>query len=125
MDGGSSFSGYEGEVLSLSLFVSLDVAPDSYTAILDNPVVMLNDAYRVMMDYVDFDLTVKAGLLGDVNMDGQVTVADVTVMVSKLLGGYNGTFIKPLGDLNYDGLITVTDVTSLVNIILGIYKTEM
>lgn len=118
MGEGSSLIGYEGEVLSLYLDVAPDVAPGDHSAMLDNPVVMLADAYRVVMDYVSFDLGVKAGLLGDVNLDGDVTVVDVTVLVSQLLGVYHSTFVWQLGDINHDGDITVADVTGLVNIIL-------
>lgn len=121
MGEGNSLTGYEGVVMSLTFSVAPDVAPDSYSAMVDNPVVVLADAYRVEMDYASFDLVVNAGQLGDVNMDGQVSVVDVTVMVSHLLGKYVGTFIKPLADINHDDQLTVTDVTGLVNIILGVH----
>ena len=61
-------------------------------------------------------------LLGDVNKDGDITIADVTALVNIILGKDNGP--KPLynhdaADVNGDGGITSADVTALVNIILG------
>ncbi|MBR6980251.1 MAG: leucine-rich repeat protein [Prevotella sp.] len=121
MEEGSILTGYDGEVMRLYINVDPDVGPDTYTAILDYPVMVLSDAYRVEMEYVRFDLTVNTGSMGDVNQDGYVNVSDVTVLVSNLLGAYSGTMAWQLGDINHDGKITVTDVTGLVNIILNIY----
>ncbi len=61
-------------------------------------------------------------LLGDVNKDGEITIADVTALVNIILGKDNGP--EPLynhdaADVNEDGGITIADVTALVNIILG------
>ncbi len=61
-------------------------------------------------------------LLGDVNKDNDITIADVTALVNIILGKDNGP--EPLynheaTDVNEDGGITIADVTALVNIILG------
>ncbi len=61
-------------------------------------------------------------LLGDVNKDNDITIADVTALVNIILGKDNGP--EPLynhdaADVNGDGDITIADVTALVNIILG------
>ena len=61
-------------------------------------------------------------LLGDVNKDGEITIADVTALVNIILGKDNGP--EPLynhdaADVNEEGGITIADVTALVNIILG------
>lgn len=55
---------------------------------------------------------------GDVNKDGAVNVADVTALVSAILGT---TSVDMLGeaDVNGDGAVNVADVTALVAIILG------
>ena len=54
-------------------------------------------------------------LRGDVNGDGQVSVADVTTLVNIILGKAE---TAPAADVNLDGSISVSDVTSIVNIIL-------
>jgi hypothetical protein len=58
----------------------------------------------------------KSGLLiGDVNLDGQVTIADVTALVNILLGKATE---NPNADVNQDGQVTIADVTALVNLLL-------
>jgi hypothetical protein len=48
---------------------------------------------------------------GDMNGDGQVTIADVPGLVNLILSGSN----DPMGDINGDGQVTIADVTALVN----------
>ena len=54
---------------------------------------------------------------GDVNLDGQVTIADVTALVNIILGKDTSGYGE--ADINGDGSVTIADVTALVNIILG------
>ena len=54
---------------------------------------------------------------GDVNGDGQVTIADVTALVNIILGKSEDEL--GMADVNGDGPVTIADVTALVNIILG------
>ena len=59
-------------------------------------------------------------LLGDVNQDGSITIADVTALVNIILGKDTaGTYSLEAADVNQDTTITIADVTALVNIILG------
>ena len=59
-------------------------------------------------------------ILGDVNNDGSVTIADVTALVNIILGkDTEGLYNHDAADVNNDGNITIADVTALVNIILG------
>ena len=55
-------------------------------------------------------------LIGDVNKDGIVSIADVTALVNIILGK---GFDPENADVNADGAITIADVTALVNILLG------
>jgi hypothetical protein len=67
----------------------------------------------------DFVVTIvpQTALLGDVNNDGQVTIADVTALVNIILGKNVDEYGR--ADVNNDGFVTIADVTALVNIILG------
>lgn len=56
-------------------------------------------------------------LIGDVNGDGKVTIADVTALVNIILG--KASDIYNAADVNTDTKVTIADVTALVNIILG------
>lgn len=60
--------------------------------------------------------TIQFAKRGDVNGDGQVTIADVTALVNIILGKDTQ---KAVADVNDDGSVTIADVTALVNIILG------
>ena len=59
-----------------------------------------------------------AFILGDVNNDTQVTIADVTALVNIILGKDTAP-ATGVADVNGDGEVTIADVTALVNIILG------
>ena len=61
----------------------------------------------------------KTTLLGDVNGDGEVTIADVTALVNILLGKDTAGYNLEAADVNSDGGRTIADVTALVNILLG------
>ena len=56
--------------------------------------------------------------MGDINDDGVVNVADVTLLVDHILGYYDEEVFTKSADITGDGIISVTDVTALVNLIL-------
>ena len=60
-------------------------------------------------------------LRGDVNMDNEVTIADVTALVNMLLGtaAAPSEEMKKNADANEDGEISVADIKAVVEIILG------
>ena len=58
-----------------------------------------------------------ASLIGDINGDGSVNVADVTTLINMIL---NSTFtVNSVTDVNGDGSVNVADVTTLIHIILN------
>ena len=62
--------------------------------------------------------TTPEGLLGDVNGDKLVNIADVVQLVEHILNVDNPSFIIDNADINYDNAINIADVIQLVNIIL-------
>ncbi len=58
-------------------------------------------------------------IVGDVNKDGKVGIADVTQLVNIILGK---AATNDKADVNGDGQMGIADVTALVNIILGRVK---
>ena len=70
---------------------------------------------------VVISLTGSAKLIGDVNRDGKVDIADVTALVDIILGKDTDeeNYDHNAADVNEDDNITITDVTALVNIILS------
>ena len=66
------------------------------------------------------DVTVKLSLtdstlIGDVNGDGELSIADVTSLIDILLS--NGSS-SSVADVNNDGEVSIGDVTALINILL-------
>ena len=55
------------------------------------------------------------GIAGDVNDDGEVTIADVNALLDMILSGET----LPTGDVNKDGEIGIADVNAVINIILS------
>ena len=73
------------------------------------------------LSHVGFDnlrLSYKCAGLGDVNLDGVITIADVTALVNILLGKPLELCSAKAADVNEDGITTIADVTALVNKIL-------
>ena len=71
-------------------------------------------AWDKFLNIVEMEATSQ----GDVNGDGAVSIADVTALVSIILGK-NLPANQGVADINGDGSVTIADVTALVNIILG------
>ena len=61
----------------------------------------------------------NAILLGDVNGDGNVGVADVTALVDYVLTGNSTGINLEVSDVDGDGVIGIGDVTAIIDIILG------
>ncbi|MBR5687958.1 MAG: dockerin type I repeat-containing protein [Prevotella sp.] len=59
-------------------------------------------------------------MLGDVNRDREVDVADFTGIANHILGRTPEIFIEGAADVNRDDDIDVADITSVANIILGV-----
>ena len=61
----------------------------------------------------------KNYLLGDVNGDGNLDVADVTLLISYILGENPNPFHLELANIIDDSVTDVTDVSALINMILS------
>jgi len=55
-----------------------------------------------------------AGIAGDVNGDGEVTIADVNAVIDMILAGNQGKN----GDVNGDGEVGIADANAVIDIIL-------
>ncbi len=56
------------------------------------------------------------GLIGDVNGDGAVNIADVNVVIGIILGS---TTAPAASDVNHDGTVNIADLNVIIGIILG------
>ena len=57
-------------------------------------------------------------LLGDVNGDGVVNIADVTDIIDYLLRGGDPSFNAVAADVNFDGTVSIADVTDIIDYLL-------
>ena len=55
-------------------------------------------------------------VVGDVNQDGRITIADVTELISLLLSEGE---VTPQADVNGDGRLAIADVTELISLLLN------
>ena len=67
-----------------------------------------------LSDYCN--VTVSDYIRGDVNGDGDVSISDVTALITILLEDNSNN--NPAADLNGDGMITISDLTELINLLL-------
>ena len=58
-------------------------------------------------------------ILGDVNNDGALSLADITMIVNHILGLPNEGFLIERAFIDSDNEVSLTDVIALVTIILG------
>ena len=66
-----------------------------------------------------FNYTIAGGssfIVGDVNGDNNVSIADVTALIDKLL---SGSALIPAADVNNDGDMSIADVTALIDKLLS------
>ena len=63
--------------------------------------------------------TAKALVLGDVNGDGDVDIADAVCIVNYVVGKPNATFIEAAADVDGDGVVDIADAVRIVNLVVG------
>ena len=63
-------------------------------------------------------INLPATLMGDVNGDGTVSLADILAVVDKILGKEPQVFIEENADMNGDGSISLADIMMIVDVIL-------
>lgn len=111
----------EGELLSIELQCGDNVENGSYQAVIEN--IIFSDADRVRHNLSDctFQITVGSAMLGDVNKDKTVNIADVTALVNIILGKDNGEtpmYDHEAANVNKDSAINFNDIAAFMTIIL-------
>ena len=72
--------------------------------------------YNKRVEWIDPAIT-ALNPVGDVNVDGKVEIADVTLLIDALLGV--GSSTMHAHDVNGDGQVTIADVTDLIDLLLA------
>ena len=78
----------------------------------------LLDRVKWMDSQLGYDPTQER--YGDVNGDGEVTIADVNLIIEVILGHPVDSEFRSRADVNGDGEVTIGDINAVVNVILGL-----
>lgn len=57
--------------------------------------------------------------LGDVNMDGEVNVADINAVIDRIIGGSGDCLSNLMSDVNSDREVNIADINTVINLILN------
>ena len=82
----------------------------------------LNDRIAWMDSKLEFDP--NAIQRGDVNGDGEVSIADVSALIDYLLDGVSGSIDEGAADCDQNGTVEIADVTVLIDFLLTGQWTE-
>ena len=123
------FAGSEGDLFYMAVKVPYDASGNNVVQLCNTRLTLGDFTEYVVEDAAVAHLYVKVPIPGDVNHDGEVTIADVNTVIIIIIngggnsGGHNhapsraGEDID--GDVNGDGEINISDVNTIINIILG------
>lgn len=112
------FNGNSGEVVTIVVNVAENLPDGEYPLVIRNT--ELSDKYGTSysVPIMRSTLNVMSYIIGDVNADLKVNVADITVIANHILGLATPTFVRGAADLNEDTKVNVADITCLSNLIL-------
>ena len=135
---GVTIDGWNPAVKTYSITVASEPNLDDFTATIEGASAVLTKSmeqkadgtYRIAISVVSGDLqngacyiinaavqaTVKKG---DVNNDGEVTIADVTTLIDYLLSGNDEGINLLAADVDDDSNIAIGDVTALIDMLLS------
>ncbi len=110
----------EGEVFTLHFTASDDMAAGEYSLSatgISLGVANLIDKYAGTDQQCSF--TLINWLLGDVNADGRVNMADVSTLIDYIYGNNPPVFIHKAADTNFDNRYNMADASGIIDIIYG------
>lgn len=115
-----SFAGINEQLLTLDIDVSTDIAPGSYSVDIHNVSLVSPDGSNIE-SYCNpgsaSTLEITSKLMGDVNGNSRVDLADAVCIINHFNGRTPGTFDPELADLNSDGSVTLADVIKIINVL--------
>ena len=113
-----TFSGNEGEVLTITLDVAEDVADGDYSLLIKNIEMTEPDGTTHKASDYPCKVTIISYTPGDINNDGSFSVTDVRGIVNMVLAAQSPDD-NLAADVNEDGVLSVTDVRGVVNLVLN------
>ena len=114
----SKFKGTEGVVMEAMLAIANDMLAGEYPVKIANIEMTTAQNIAIRPEAFVSKLIVQDIMSGDANCDGTVSVTDVTMTISHILGQTPDGFNAEAADVNGDGSVSVTDVTIMIDMIL-------
>ena len=84
---------------------------------LDEENVRRTTDYCPVIAFVYHAGTRPVGIVGDVDFNGIVDIADVNAVINVMLGKDDGSMLQ--ADVTGDGMVDITDVNAVINVMLG------
>lgn len=114
-----NFTGNEGEVATITLNIADDIPTGNHTITLRNSLIVETSLASHKISIQQSRVLISDGTytLGDVNADGIITTADISVLSSHLLGRTPSIFVPEAADVNQDGKISMADLSVLIDMI--------
>ena len=113
-----TFTGHDGEIITLSVDVAKDMAAGNYPVIMKDVKMTETNATAYTTKHVQSTLSILPFMPGDVNGDGIVDVSDYISVANYILGIPQSVFIEGAGDVAGENGIDVSDYIGIANIIM-------
>lgn len=111
-----SFSGNSGPLVTFRLAASENFIG---SAVISMRNILFTTVLGRETPFEDESCTVFCLSKGDVNLDGNVSIKDVTDLIDYILGFEVSPFSKDNADMDDNGIITISDVTDIIDLILS------
>lgn len=109
-----------GEDCILYIPVITPAETGTSTLIISNIIISTADSQAVRLTDEPNALIIATKVMpGDIDSDGEITIADATATVDIILNRYSGSGISQAADMNKDGEVNLIDVVLIVNQIIS------
>lgn len=120
---GSAFSGNDGEIATIRIFINKSVAAGTYGINIKNVEMSEKTGNNgIKPDNSKAQITVaksqSSTILGDANNDGEISVSDYSAIAYHIVHGSN-TINTSVADINGDGIISVADLAAISYLIMN------
>ena len=117
---GDVIPGTSGTLFSVTVIADVSLAAGTkLTGTVKNIEFNTKDNQKLTFSDESFNVNIKSSILGDVNGDGNVDIADAVCIVNYVIGKPNSTFTLASADVNNDGVVNMADAIYIVNFVVG------
>lgn len=110
------FSGNSGPIMTLSITASNDFEGEAIIELKNTVCAESIGTRHVLNDEICYvNPNEVPGIFGDVNVDGEVNIADINAIIDMILSEASSL----AGDVNGDGEINIADINTVIDIILN------